>query len=102
MFSVKRIFTLRRDMIYCNKGIWMIRYDQLPKHMSMSRNIIQSYQLIARSYGCDTREAESAAASGSDYISSVLTRNENDKSIIPEGLKFSRSRLLSSSQRTGP
>ncbi|XP_035216501.1 uncharacterized protein LOC118189901 [Stegodyphus dumicola] len=102
MFSVKRIFTLRRDMIYCNKGIWIIKYDQLPKHMSMSRNIIQSYHLISRSYGCDAREADSAAPSGSDYISSVLTRNENDKSIIPEGLQFSRSRLLSSSQRTGP
>ncbi|GFS74997.1 DUF667 domain-containing protein [Trichonephila clavipes] len=40
---LKRVFALRKDFIQNQEGNWFINYDQLPKQISFSKNIPQTY-----------------------------------------------------------
>ncbi|GBN27629.1 hypothetical protein AVEN_120493-2 [Araneus ventricosus] len=73
-FSVRRIFAVSKDIIHNSEGIWMVNYDELPKQMSISRAIPQTYISITcsdeapagtKEDGCRRTDSDRTAPSSS-------------------------------------
>ncbi|GBN20272.1 hypothetical protein AVEN_226147-1 [Araneus ventricosus] len=84
-FSVRRIFAVSKDMIHNSEGIWMVNYDELPKQMSISRAIPQTYISITCSDEAPAgTEEEGCRRTDSDRTAPSSSRLHFDRNRLAE------------------
>ncbi|KAG8177876.1 hypothetical protein JTE90_004270 [Oedothorax gibbosus] len=61
--SIKRIFTLRRDMVQNEEGVQFIKYDQIPKQMLLSKTSPPTYDFVICLNNSEAEENKSSTNS---------------------------------------